>query len=167
MFQVGDIVIYGMTGACQITNITAKNLAGADGNRLYYTLKPLYQQCIIHIPVNNDKILMRPVVSRDEAERLIALIPSIQAEPYYSKAARDLAAHYSETIRACNCGDLIELTMSIYAKKVEIQDQKRKFGAVDERFLHQAEDLLFGELAAALGISREEVPAYIAAKVEA
>ena len=36
---------------------------------------------------------------------------------------------------------------------------------VDERFMKQAEQLLFGELAAALGITPEQVPGYIAAEV--
>ena len=56
--------------------------------------------------------------------------------------------------------------MSIHAKKESMQRQKRRFGSVDERFLKQGEDLLFGELAAALDIPREEVPGYIAARVE-
>ena len=43
--------------------------------------------------------------------------------------------------------------------------QKRRFGTVDERFLKQAEDLLFGELAAALEIPRSEVRGYITARV--
>ena len=61
--------------------------------------------------------------------------------------------------------DLIDLTMSIYAKKENMHRQKRRFGTVDERFLKQAEDLLFGELAAALEIPRSEVRGYITARV--
>lgn len=57
--------------------------------------------------------------------------------------------------------------MSIYAKKQEAETQKRRLGAVDESFLHRAEDLLFSELAAALELDREQVQPYIAARVEA
>ena len=37
---------------------------------------------------------------------------------------------------------------------------------MDERYLKQAEELLFGELAAALDIPKEEVREYIGAKLE-
>lgn len=56
--------------------------------------------------------------------------------------------------------------MSIYAKKQELKGQKRKFGVVDERYLRQAEELLFGELAVALGIDKEEVPEYIDSRLK-
>jgi CarD family transcriptional regulator len=52
--------------------------------------------------------------------------------------------------------------MSIYAKK-----QGGKFGAIDKKFMKQAENLLFGEFAAVLGIKPTDVPAYIESKIEA
>ena len=36
---------------------------------------------------------------------------------------------------------------------------------VDERFLKRAEELLFSELAVALGIEKDEVPGYISSRV--
>jgi len=61
--------------------------------------------------------------------------------------------------------DLVKLSMSLRAKKQGLEQQKRKFGAVDERFMKRAEELLFGELAAALDISKDRVPEYIADRV--
>ena len=57
--------------------------------------------------------------------------------------------------------------MSIYAKKQMVEEQKKKFGSVDERFMKKAEELLFGELSAVLGIPRSEVSKYIASRVDA
>ena len=57
--------------------------------------------------------------------------------------------------------DLVELTMSLYAKKKKTEAQKRKFGAIDERYMKRAEDLLFGELSAALEIPKGDVRQYI------
>ena len=42
--------------------------------------------------------------------------------------------------------------MSIYRKRDEVHSRKKKLGSVDLRFMKRAEDLLFGELAAALDI---------------
>ena len=49
----------------------------------------------------------------------------------------------AERMRAA---DLLAMTMSIYAKKQQAIKNKKKLGAVDERFLREGESLLFGEL---------------------
>jgi CarD family transcriptional regulator len=60
---------------------------------------------------------------------------------------------------------LLELTISIYTKKQHLEQHNQKFGAVDKRLMKQAEELLFGELATALNISKDAVQNYIASRV--
>jgi CarD family transcriptional regulator len=105
---------------------------------------------------------MRPIISKDEAERLIQSIPGIRAQAYYNRTLHELTEHYEASLKTHNCTDLIELCMSIYAKKTQLEEQKRKFGSIDERYMKRAEELLFGELAAALCIPKEQMPGYIA-----
>jgi len=164
LFQIGDYVIYGGTGACRITGITERPIRGG-GSRRYYQIQPLYQSCQIYAPVDSDKVFMRPVISRAEAERLIDSIPSVQAEAVQSRVLRDLVERYEASLRSHACGDLVELTMSIYAKKRVAAESGRKIGTVDATFMKRAEDLLFGELAVALDIPRETVPGYIASRI--
>lgn len=166
MYQVGDLILYGSTGVCKVADITTQELAGKDKKQLFYVLEPLYQNCTIFTPVNTTKIFMRPIISKDEAERLIDMIPAIRAEAYHNRALNQLAEHYKAALITHDCSDLIELSMSIYAKKQFAEQQKRKFGVVDEKFMKRAEDLLFGELAAALNIPKDQVPEYIAERVE-
>lgn len=165
MFKVGDLIHYGSTGVCRVSDITTRDFAGLDKDQLFYILAPLYQDCTISVPVSNTKIFMRPIISKEEAERLIDLVPTIQAEAYHSKVVRELVDHYEETLNTHDCAELIELTMSIYAKKEHAEQQNRKLGAVDERYMKQAEELLFGELGAALGIPKDSVPDYIAERI--
>ena len=56
--------------------------------------------------------------------------------------------------------------MSIYAKRQQAEAQKRRLGMVDERFMKQAERMLYGEFSVALGIPFEEVQPYIAQRIE-
>ena len=81
MYQVGDLIVYGGTGVCRVMEVGPQT-----GGRLYYTLEPVYGSCRIFTPVENSKVLMRPIVTRQEAERLIDEIPAIQPEAYYNKA---------------------------------------------------------------------------------
>ncbi len=166
MYAVGELIVYGGSGVCKVIEVKEFGGRGPDAKRLFYVLKPLYQECTITAPVDSDKVFIRPIISREEAERLIDTIPHIVAEPCDGQAVRQLSERYEASIKSHNVADLLELTMSIHAKKEMREKQNRKFGAVDERFMKRAEELLFGELSAALGIDKEEIPAYIASRVE-
>lgn len=167
MYQVGDLIFYGGTGVCRVTGAKTLDLLGTGAPQPYYILNPLYQECTISAPANSDKVFIRSVLTRQEAEDLIDSIPTIQAEAYHNRMLHQLEQHYEASFKSHACADLVEMTMSIYAKKQILKEQKRKFGMVDERFLKRAEDLLFGELAVALDIPKGDVPSYIQSRVHA
>ena len=77
MFQPGELLVYGSTGVCQVLSIDQRQdyVNGVKQSRLYYQLKPLYQGGVIYTPVDNDKVVMRPVISREDAETLIDSSP--------------------------------------------------------------------------------------------
>lgn len=167
MFSKGEKIVYGKTGVCEVMDITEMTLPGNTKKELYYSLKPLYQQgSTIFTPVNNSKIAMRSVISKEDAVKLIELIPKIKAEPFKTDARRDLVEHYEKALGSLDCKELIEVTMSIYAKKQLAEKNKKSVGILDEKFMKKAEELLFGELAVALDIDKEEVPKYIAEMIE-
>ncbi|MBQ9536069.1 MAG: CarD family transcriptional regulator [Clostridia bacterium] len=167
MYSVGELIIYGSTGVCAVSDIRQHVLEPGRPAQLCYVLCPLYQDYVIYTPVDNTKIFTRPIISRERAEALIGMIPSMRAEAYHADGLRHLTEHYEAMLKTHDCADLIRLTMSIYAKKQFAEQQRRKFGAIDERFMKRAEELLFGELAAALDIERGEVPGYIDSRVKA
>ena len=79
MFQAGDLVVYGSTGVCRVEGITQPGTSGADRDRQFYLLKPLQQDGVIYTPVDNAKVPMRPVISREEAEaRLRSQFPALE-----------------------------------------------------------------------------------------
>ncbi len=167
MYRPGDMIIYGSTGVCRVREITTPDFqtGGEGAQKLYYALEPLYQDGVIYTPVDT-KVFMRPVISEGEALSLIDRIPTIQAKAYHNNVLRELEEHYSAYLNSHECCDLIELSMSIYAKKQALAVQHRKFGAVDERFMKRAEDLLYGELAVALQIEKDQVGEYISHRLD-
>lgn len=167
MYQPGDLVVYGVTGVCRVEEIAQPNLTGADRHRKYYLLKPLQQDGVIYAPVDSEKVPIRPIISREEAEELIERIPSIQAGICRASTTQALAQHYQSAFHSGDRRDLVEMMKSIYAKRVQAESQKRRLGMVDERYMKQAERLLYGELSAALDIPFEEVEPYIARRADA
>lgn len=164
MYQAETYVIYGNMGVCRIAGIEELSF-GKGGKKKHYVLEPQAQHGTIFIPVDTG-VFMRPVISKEEADRLIDMIPSIRAEAFMSRDMKELAGHYSTKLGTHECEDLIEMTMSIYAKKQYREAQKQKFGVVDENYMKKAEDLLFSEFAVALGIPRDEIRGYIESRLD-
>ncbi len=164
MYSVGDKVVYGESGVCRIVEISEKNIAGEDA--LYYTMEPCYQGYRIYAPVEDCKVFMRPVISKNEAMDLIDGIPSFREGAYQCQTLREQVEHYESLVKTHSLKDLFRLTSSIYTKRREAIAAKRKLGAVDEKFMKRAEDLLFGELAIALDIPRAEVSKFIEERLE-
>ena len=94
MYQVGELVLYGSTGVCRIEEIREQDFPSTGEKRLYYSLRPLYEDCMISAPVDSDKVFIRPIISKEEAERLIAGIPHVRVEMYHSSVSRELTEHY-------------------------------------------------------------------------
>ena len=164
VFQPGELLIYGCTGVCRVLSVDLRQeyADGVKQSRLYYQLKPLRQGGVIYTPVDNSKVVMRPVISREEAEALIRDIPTLQPAACPSVTTQALTQHYQTSLRRHSCRSLMELTMGIYQKRRRAEAQNRRLGMVDQRFMKQAEQLLYGELSAALDIPYEEVQPYIA-----
>ena len=162
-YSVGELILYGRNGVCRVEALD--QTACPDGtNREYYVLRPIYRSssCCIRVPADNPRLYCRRIMSGAEARRMILRIPEIPAEPYYNRNLNQLREHYRQRLEDLRCEELIRLTKSLYLKKQETEAQRKKFGSVDERVMREAEDLLYGELAAALEIDKNSVEKYIA-----
>ena len=164
MYQIGQLVIYGGNGVCRVSGYEAPPYPHTDKSQQFYRLEPLYQDGVIYTPVNT-RVFMRPVISKEEAEKLIDMIPTIHAKAHFDGSVTQLSTYYESFFKSHNCEDLMNLVMSIYAKKLYVESVRKKFGQMDEKFMKRAEFLLNSELAVALGISKDDVFVYISSRV--
>lgn len=161
MFGVGEYVICGNKGVCVVESITTLNLTGVDREREYYILKPLYVPgSTVYVPVDSPKESMRRVLEREEAQKLVETIPEIPMLVITND--RLLEQMYKDCIRTNDCADLVKIIKTIYVRKQKRIKAGRKVTAVDAKYVHLAEDNLYGELAVALDMSRKEVENCIA-----
>lgn len=165
MFAVDDIIVYGNTGVCKVLKIDTLEISGIDKARLYYYLKPLFSAETIYAPVDT-KVFMRHIITKQKIDEVIALIPQIKATPVNERNIQTLAEEYNKAFESHECIDLIRLLMSIYTKRNLLENDGRKFGQTDERFMKKAEDLLYGEFSVVLNIPKDKVEEYIATKLD-
>lgn len=163
MYSIGQKIVYGQTGVCLVTDICEKELI-RNQKKNYYVLRPLYQENnLIYAPADSDKVFMRPVITRQEADALILEIPKIRTT---LDPLGDSKEEYQNYVTSHCCSDLVKLTAQIYLKKKNALANRKKLGFSDEKYMHIAEDLLFGELACALGIDPADVKDYISSKID-
>ena len=71
MYQVGALIVYGAEGVCRVESVGPLEMRGAQKGTSYYTLAPLFRAGKIFTPVDTT-VYTRPVMTREEAEALIA-----------------------------------------------------------------------------------------------
>ena len=113
---------------------------------------------------DNTKVLMRKILSREEAEKLLEDIPEIEQIWIPNEKLRE--EQYKEVMRTCDCRQWIGMMKTLYRKRLRRLAPGRKFTAVDERYLKEAEEHLYDELSLALGAGRQETEERIIRKLK-
>lgn len=165
LFKVGDYIVHGRNGVCKVMDITHIDISGADKNQLYYTLIPMKSEdSKIFYPVDSDRIVMRSVLTKEEAENIMSEIKDI--EPMWIDNEKKREAQYKEAISSCDCEKLICIIKTLYERNTERIAQGKRITYVDDRYLKEAKRNLHDEFSIALGIDREEVEKYIREHIE-
>ena len=111
MFTEGQLVIYGGEGVCRIAAVGPSSLSGTDKTKLYYTLTPLTRSGTVLTPVDT-KVLMRPILTRQEAEDFIAQLPQLPPEEPESRSMRLLKEFYQQIVTSYDCRRMAGLIRS-------------------------------------------------------
>lgn len=138
---------------------------GSSGEKLYYVLRP-GGETDGKIFLHRWKVESRcscGIITREEAERLIDEIPSIETLSIENEKFREDS--YKKCIRTCECRDLLRIIKTIYVRKQARMIHGKKTTATDERHLKLAEDHLYSEFSMLLDIPKEHMADYIEQRV--
>lgn len=164
MFEIGDYVIYGGNGVCMVKKIGTLDTLSRVKEKIYYTLEPLYVKgSVFYTPVDNKKVIMRKVISKEETNRLIDEIPNIELIRIENDKVREV--ELKEAMQRRECKEWVRIIKTLYLRKKNRIAQGKKITATDEKYLKQAEEQLFGELAIPLEMDKSEVENFIIEKV--
>ena len=104
---------------------------------------------------------MRPVMTLQEAEAFLDALPSLSAEATGELNQRAAREYYQSVVSSFDCCRMAALLKMLYAKRDAARRSGKKVSQLDERYSKRAEDHLYEELAAALGIEKNAVCARI------
>lgn len=153
MFQVGDKIVHPMHGAGVIDRIVEKKINGVL--RSYYELKLPVGGMVVMIPTENcTEIGVRPVVDREQGERVIEAMGTIEVPMDQNWNRR-----YRDNMLRLKSGDLLEVARVV--KGLMLRDAQRGLSNGERKMLHSAKQILISELVLSQGSSYEEIEARI------
>lgn len=154
MFELNDFVVHTTGGICQIVEIAPLNMPGADKNRKYYFLNPVKEKgSKVFVPVDNSAAI-RKVMTSDEANKLIADIPSIEEMFIDNDKIRE--TKYKEAIKSCDLRELVKIIKNLHTRRAQRFAEGKKITAVDDKYTKIAEDNLINEIAFVLNRDKKE-----------
>lgn len=159
MFKINDYVVYSLMGVYKIIDIRKeKDIDNNDTE--YYVLQPVYSDnLIIKTPVNNTKVMMRKVMTKDDVLMLIASLST--REDIWINDNKERYEKFKESLRTGNSEQWVNIIKTIHLKKQEKNVNGKKLTKLDEEIMEAAERNLNEEFATALNISPDEVISYI------
>lgn len=166
MFQTGDYMIYGNNGVCRVESVgTIDMIPGIPKDKIYYTLKPLYiKGSTIYTPADNQKVLIRPLISKEEAMELIDGVEEIETLWITNEKQREEI--YKEELATCDCKELIKIIKTVYQRMQVRLAEGKKITNNDRKYFKMAQDSLYGELAIVLDMEKGKVEEFITERMQ-
>ena len=155
MFEVGDFVVHGNSGVCRVDAVQTMDGIGADRQRVYYTLVPLYTSgSKLFVPTDSKKVIIRSVMTKKDVKKLMDEWNEIETLRVENDKNREEV--YKEALRSCDSRQWVRLIKTSYQRNQTRIEKGKKATTSDERYL---------QLAIPLEMSRGEAEAYFVAKV--
>lgn len=158
MFKVDDYIMYGRTGLCKVIDITNEKFINGE-KRKYYVLSPIHNNnTTIKIPLDNTKIPMRKIISKEDVTSLINDMSNM--EVLWIDDEKKRSNKFKMMLKSGKCEDLIKLI----SNKKYLKSSSKKLNKADKEIIKEAERLVSEEFAIILNISPKEVNSYISRK---
>ena len=156
MFCIGEFISYGNSGVCEVMGTEVmESSSGSPAGRECYVLRPLHDQsCKIMTPVDNQKVIMRNLISPEETKQLLDDIPQIETLP--EQSARQQEISYSKALHSGSCREWLCLVKTLN-QRIESRRQKgKKVTATDDRYFKAATEKLVEEFSVVLKMDAGE-----------
>jgi len=149
VYGIGDCIAYPMHGAGYVEAIEKKEILGEL--KQYYVLRFMMVEAKVMVPVDNAVCSgLRPLISRDQCERVLQYLTQLEHEDCESWNRR-----YRENLEKMRTGDIWETARVV--RRLSGRNREKGLSGGEMKMLHTARRLLLGELMISMGLSKEEM----------
>lgn len=161
LFEEGDFIFYGSGGICRVESVCEMPFEGAKEGVPYYILHTLSEpkQTIMN-PIDNDRVLMRAVMTADEAKNVLDSLPS--AVPFEAPNAKALREQYITAIKSADPREWARVLVTYESRRRKTEAKLARVTEAERGFYNQAFSLLSAEAALVTGTAIQSIMAKIA-----
>lgn len=151
MYEVGEYIVHPGQGVCKVDEVV-------DKPQESYMLLPVGRRNPMRIsfPVSGENRL-RPVLSHDEAVRIINEYPTMEVENHRERSNALEEQYYKDEMRNGDCRDSVRIVKTLRTRIRDLRAHNKKPPVAYERVLKTASERSFLELSVALGKTPEDV----------
>ncbi len=165
MLNKGDYVVYGSHGLCAVTDILVPPFLERGKEKLYYMMASVTDKNgVLYVPVEGAEDKMRDVIDAEDAKGLIEEIDELEEMdiPFGKKAEASIV----DVVKRNCCDEMMSLVKTLHKIKAIRAAEGKKFAAMDEKYLHISEKLLYTEMAFSLESDYETVAQMVMHELE-
>ena len=165
--KIGDHVVYRSVGVCQVIAQEQQRPAGL-APILYYKLRPIADEnSVYYVPCASADTKLRRLLTREEVLGLIDTIPrpGEEDEALWTDDRRARRERYAQIMKGDDLKALVNMISTLYFRKQASEAHGRRFSAMDETAMRNAESLMLQEFGMVLGMEEEEVRSFIEGRV--
>lgn len=166
MYQVGERVVYGIHGVCQVAAVEQRRVDRKD--LTYLVLEPVgHGGSRFLVPAHNEAALakLRKILSPEEMEALL------REESLHAGHWIPIENQRKQTYRELTAGtdrrSMLQMLCTVYRHKQAQFDAGKKVHQCDENFLRDGEKLIAGEIAVVMELDYPQALAYLRQHIKA
>ncbi|MCQ2451816.1 MAG: hypothetical protein MJ075_01600 [Oscillospiraceae bacterium] len=164
MYQIGDVVLYSTDGVFRIHELAVKKIGRTKAK--YYVLRSVYRESsVIYVPAGEGGLedRMHPVLSREEVNSLLEDMPGCQWVWVENENERKLRC--KEVLSGGDRRAVIGMIRALREHRIRQEAAGKKMHLSDERFLKEAERVLYDEIAHVMEIQPNDVVGMVAERL--
>lgn len=152
--EKGTYLVHWSGKVCRLEDISVLDFTGTK--REYLILSPVRDQAEkIYVPAEKQDSMLRPVLSKQEAEALIAQMKEI--EPLHIKDEKQRAQEYKTAFYSQNYVNLVKIAKELYQRREERSRMGKTLPSKDAQMMAMVEKTFEEEMAIALDVEKTEV----------
>jgi CarD family transcriptional regulator len=165
MFEIGEKIVYGSEGVFIVSEYASSPIDKNDVRR-FYILKPAHgpEGNVIFTPVDNERVRMRAIMTREEAMAFLDTISEIGIVTVEKEKNR--RERYREIMANAGCREYVSIIKTVRRRRKEFLRLKKRLSEADTEYEKKARFCLHGELASALNIPFLEVEHLICRRLD-
>ena len=165
MYNIDDMVIYGIEGVCKVEDIIEKSFGDLTKTNKYYVLIPKGNNgSRFFVPVDNPLLTAR-IKKLLNYKELIALIEGLDSKIEWIDNNKLRAKYYKDTLNSYSREAMFQLAKQLYCAKTGKIPTVKKLYSMDEEMIRKISLLLFDEFTCVADLTVDQVLPFIAGEI--